>query len=167
MEHRFCTLCGHALISHLRVDNGSAHLSCPNCGFVDYKNPKPCVGAVIVKHGKILLARRAREPFKNHWDFPGGFLESGEHPHDGLKREVAEELKIGVKITRLLGIYPDQYGIGGEATLNIYYLCEMSNGVVRPQEEVVDADWFAVDALPPNLAFMHVALVLEDWKKLN
>jgi ADP-ribose pyrophosphatase YjhB (NUDIX family) len=122
MEHRFCAICGTALTSYPKVNGSQDHQFCSKCGFVDYKNPKPCVGAVIVKYNKVLLVRRAREPFKNHWDFPGGFLECGEHPHGGLKREVAEELRISIKIISLLGIYPDQYGAGGESTLNIYYL---------------------------------------------
>lgn len=75
---------------------------CSECGFVHYKNPKPCVVAVIVGNGKVLLIRRANKPFKNYWDFPGGFLECNEHPKDGLKRELAEELKIRVKVIRFL-----------------------------------------------------------------
>jgi len=49
-----------------------------------YKSSKPCVGAVLVKDTQILLIRRANEPFKDFWDFPGGFLNYGEHPEQGL-----------------------------------------------------------------------------------
>lgn len=138
--------------------------SCVKCGFVHYQNPKPCVGAVILKNGKVLLVRRAHEPFKNHWDFPGGFLDCGERAEDGLKREIAEELQVGVKIIRVLGIYPDTYGPGGEATLNIYYHCKISRGDISPQNEIAEAGWFAISTLPAPLAFGHVKLVLDTLR---
>ena len=74
-----------------------------------------------------------------------------------------EELKIGVKISRVFGIYEDTYGPGGEATLNIYYLCKIRHGKITPQTEIAEAKWFDVNELPPNLAFGHVKLVLTDW----
>jgi ADP-ribose pyrophosphatase YjhB (NUDIX family) len=107
--------------------------------------------------------KRSYEPFKNHWDYPGGFLESGEKPRDGLRREVAEELKINVEILDFLGIYPDTYGPEGDATLNIYYFCKITNGTIDPQAEVAEARWFVLNDLPPNLAFGHVKLVLNEY----
>ncbi|MCG3118520.1 MAG: NADH pyrophosphatase [bacterium] len=147
-----------------QVNGKTGNQSCSKCGFVHYQNPKPCVGAVILQNGKVLLVRRANEPFKNHWDFPGGFLECGERAEDGLKREVGEELTVGVKIIRVLGIYPDTYGPGGEATLNIYYYCKILPGNIVPQIEIAEAEWFAINALPAPLAFGHVKLVLNTLK---
>jgi len=167
MEYRFCPLCGRELILSINLKGKRAYKSCSSCDFIHYENPKPCVGAVMIKNGKVLLIRRANEPFKNHWDFPGGFLEAGEKPHDGLQREIAEELQIGVKIIRVLGIYPDTYGPGGDATLNIYYLCKISRGEIAPNQiEIAAANWFDLDELPSKLAFGHVELVVSDLKKL-
>ncbi|MGH7451214.1 MAG: NUDIX hydrolase [bacterium] len=166
MEYHFCPSCGCELILSLKLKGTRTYLSCPRCKFVHYENPKPCVGAVMIKSGKVLLIRRANEPFKNHWDFPGGFLEAGEKPKEGLQREIAEELQIGVKIIRVLGIYPDTYGPEGDATLNIYYLCKISRGEITPNQiEIAAAKWFDLDELPLKLAFGHVELVMEDWKK--
>ncbi len=166
MEYRFCPLCGSELILSIKLKSRRTYQSCPRCDFVHYENPKPCVVAVIIKNGKVLLTQRTNTPYKYHWDFPGGFLESGEHPEEGLKRELAEELKISIKILRVLGIYPDTYGPGGVATLNIYYLCKISRGVISPnQTEVAAARWFAPEKLPSKLAFGHVELVMKDWKK--
>jgi NADH pyrophosphatase NudC (nudix superfamily) len=161
MEYRFCPLCGGTL----KPDSKQKHLTCPQCNFVHYKNPKPCVGAVIIREGKVLLIRRAHEPYKDYWDFPGGFLECGEYPEEGLKREIAEELGIGIAIKRILGIYPDSYGAGGVSTLNVYYLCKISNGDIKPQTEIAEAKWFFPNELPAKLAFGHVKLVLEDRRK--
>jgi ADP-ribose pyrophosphatase YjhB (NUDIX family) len=164
MEYRFCPQCGGAMSPLSKAHGQIGIQSCVKCEFVHYQNPKPCVGAVVIQGGKVLLTRRANEPFKNHWDFPGGFLECGELPEDGLKREVVEELKVGIKIVRVLGIYPDTYGPGGEATLNIYYQCKILDGVITPQKEIAEARWFVINDLPAQLAFGHVKLVLDTLK---
>jgi ADP-ribose pyrophosphatase YjhB (NUDIX family) len=163
MKYRFCPQCGCPLVLKKKLNGEQAYLTCSKCGFVHYNAPKPCVGAVIVRNGKVLLMKRSYEPFKNHWDYPGGFLESGEKPREGLRREVTEELKIGVEVIDFLGIYPDTYGPEGDATLNIYYLCKITNGTIDPQAEVAEARWFVLNDLPPNLAFGHVKLVLNEY----
>ena len=54
--------------------------------------------------GRVLLARRAVEPDRGLWDCPGGFLEEGEHPLDGLRRELAEETGLVAGPARFVGI---------------------------------------------------------------
>lgn len=58
---------------------------------------KIAVKAFIVKEGKLLLLKRSAWDTHsgNKWDIPGGRLEIGENPFEGLKREVAEE--VGIK----------------------------------------------------------------------
>ncbi|MCI0696007.1 NUDIX hydrolase [candidate division KSB1 bacterium] len=165
MEYCFCPLCGSELILPSKSGSKKPRPACVRCEFIHYGNPKPCVGAVIIKNGKVLLIQRANEPYKYYWDFPGGFLECGELPEEGLRREMMEELSIDISVIRLLGIYPDSYGPKGDATLNIYYLCKVSHGEITPQTEIAEAKWFALDELPRKLAFGHVELVLKTWKK--
>ncbi|MCH4171128.1 MAG: (deoxy)nucleoside triphosphate pyrophosphohydrolase [Lactobacillus sp.] len=57
------------------------------------------VGAILVRHGKVLCAKRG--PGRNLaylWEFPGGKIEPQETPIAALARELEEELKIEVKI---------------------------------------------------------------------
>jgi len=70
------------------------------------------------------LVRRVLEPFKGYWDLPGGFLEEGEHPLDGLKRELHEETALDIEPREFLGVWMDRYGgdSTAEATLNLYWL---------------------------------------------
>ena len=57
------------------------------------------VAAGIVWRGKRFLAsqRCSNKPLEGYWEFPGGKLEAGEAPLEALKRELAEELGIGVR----------------------------------------------------------------------
>ncbi len=123
------------------------------------------MAAVIQRKNKILLVQRAHEPFKLCWDFPGGFLEAGESPQEGLQREVKEELQIEIELSALFGVYDDHYGPEGEPVLIVYYLCRQRAGLVNPQEEIADARWFELNALPEALAFHHTTAVLADLRK--
>ena len=86
--YRFCPADG----TRLEEPRPGGGARCPLCGRSWYRNSAPAVGAVIVQDGQALVTVRAREPEKGRLDLPGGFLEVGEHPVDGLVREVREEL---------------------------------------------------------------------------
>ena len=61
------------------------------------------VKALILHEDKLLLLKRIAKPeygnLQGTWDVPGGRLEFGESPEEGLRREVKEET--GLEITRI------------------------------------------------------------------
>ncbi|MGA8992818.1 MAG: NUDIX domain-containing protein [Nocardioidaceae bacterium] len=62
------------------------------------------VGAALVRHGRVLAARRTAPPVTaGRWELPGGKVEPGERPEDALVREVAEELGCTVRVIGRLG----------------------------------------------------------------
>ena len=65
-----------------------------------------CVGALLVRDGRVLLGRRAddRAWLPGAWDIFGGHVESGEDAVDALHRELAEELGIAPLALRDLGV---------------------------------------------------------------
>jgi ADP-ribose pyrophosphatase YjhB (NUDIX family) len=158
----FCPRCR----SELAGD--AARLECQACGFVVYASSKPTAGALCVENERVLLARRAVEPFAGRWDIPGGFLEEGEGPLDGLRRELKEETGLDVEPLRFLGIWMDIYGgdSTAEATLNLYWTARIVAGEPRPADDVSELRWFDRDALPgrDELAFENVPLVLAAWR---
>jgi ADP-ribose pyrophosphatase YjhB (NUDIX family) len=158
----FCPRCR----SELAGDG--AQLRCPACGFVVYASSKPTAGALCVEDGRVLLARRAAEPFEGRWDIPGGFLEEGEDPIDGLRRELKEETGLDVEPLRFLGVWVDRYGgdSTAEATLNLYWTARIVRGDPEPADDVSELRWFDRDALPgrDELAFENVPLVLATWR---
>lgn len=162
---RFCPHCAHELEERVEQPGGYVRPTCPACGFVHYRNPKPCVGVLVVQDGKVLLALRKREPFKGYWDIPGGFMEAGEDPWGTAEREMAEETGLKVRPVRLLGIYPDVYGEGGDHTMNIFYVAEIVAGEARPDDDVEALAWFGKDELPGEIAFNCCRQALAAWQQ--
>jgi mutator protein MutT len=71
------------------------------------------VAGVIVRDGKILIARRrAGVHLAGLWEFPGGKPEPGESLEEALRREIEEELAasatVGEKIETIDWSYPDR-----------------------------------------------------------
>ena len=119
--------------------------------------PRPCAEAVLLRGGQVLLMRRARDPWRNAWEVPGGFSEPAEHPRDAAERELREELGISARAVAYLGAWIDQYGPADPVgTLNCAYLLTTDDPdpPLRLQaDEVLEAAWFDLGAPPSPLAF--------------
>jgi ADP-ribose pyrophosphatase YjhB (NUDIX family) len=143
-------------------------VTCPRCGTTHYANAKPCGGALIADgDGRLLLVRRAHDPYDGCWDIPGGFCELREHPRDAATREALEETGLEVAAGELAGMWLDDYGDTGIVTLNCYFRCRVTGGSERAQAgEVAELRWFSPGELPVDeLAFPeHERLVLEAWR---
>ena len=60
------------------------------------------VAALVREGGKVLMSRRrADQPMPLLWEFPGGKVEPGEHPHAALVRELREELGCELEVGRI------------------------------------------------------------------
>jgi ADP-ribose pyrophosphatase YjhB (NUDIX family) len=158
-----CPRCG------ARLDGDDGRLACDACGSVYYANSAPTVSALVEdEQGRLLLGRRAIDPYRGLWDTLGGFLHEGEDVLDGLRREVREETGLEVEPVRFFGAWGDRYGDGPTAvhTLNLFWLVRVVGGVERAADDVSELAWFAVDALPASaeLAFTRVADVVSAWR---
>ncbi len=141
---RFCPADG----TRLGEPRPSGGASCPLCGRSWYRNSAPAVGAVILEDGRVLVTVRAREPEKGRLDLPGGFLEVGEHPMDGLVREVREELGVEVEVFEppiLLATHT--YGPEGHYVLAIGFRTRIAAGDPDPTDDVAEIRWISVEEL--------------------
>ena len=114
------------------------------------------VGAAILRHGRVLAARRtAPAETAGRWEFPGGKVEPGESPEAALIREIDEELGCRLVVTGwLAGAVP----IGDHHELTVA-TCAIPSGEPDPVEHDVTR-WLTleqldeVDWLEPDLPFL-------------
>jgi ADP-ribose pyrophosphatase YjhB (NUDIX family) len=123
------------------------------------------VAALVLDGARVLLVRRAVEPRRGSWDVPGGFLELGEHPVVGIKRELREETGLEIEPVALHGFFLDDYPEPGESTMNIYFLARIVGGTPHPASDVDAVAWFHRDALPDDLAFRNNREALDAWRR--
>lgn len=105
---KHCPRCAAELIDREIADDGGVRIrrACPveACGFVQWQNPTPAVGALVEHNGEIILARGAGWP-EGAFALVTGYLEKNEDPKLGVAREVKEELDLDVVETHLIGNY--------------------------------------------------------------
>ena len=163
MNYKFCPKCGASLIRVM--EHEYSRLQCSSCKFVFYQNSKPTASALIIDEDKVLLGRRNIEPSKGMWDIPGGFLEPGEHPEDGMRREIMEETGLQVKIVDMLGFIMDDYGEDKQPTLNICYIVKKASETERPGDDLEELKWFKISELPEEIAFKNGHEMLEKLRE--
>ncbi len=138
-----------------------------------YRYPHPAVttDAVIftITEGqlKILLIKRALDPYKYSWAIPGGFLELGEDLEECARRELKEE-------TGLDNIFLEQlytFGKPGrdprERVITVAYYAIAPDVNMEPTaaSDAAEAAWFPIDQLP-QLAFDHDEIIAMAHNRL-
>lgn len=103
-------------------------------------------GIILDEEKKILLCHRTD---KDMWNLPGGVVEHGESPWEGVVREVEEETGLTVKADKLLGVYskPD------EDDVVFLFGCVVTGGSLRLNNEADKLQYFDTEALPKNLSW--------------
>ncbi len=108
-EFRFCPQCATALQAIAMAEDGGEklRLRCPACGFTHWNNPTPVLAAIVELNGQVLLARNAAWPGK-FFGLITGFMEAGESPEEGIRREIAEETALHTEALSLVAVHDFQ-----------------------------------------------------------
>ena len=168
-RYRFCPRCGARTAPRLEEARERDH--CAACDRTWYDFAKPCATALVIDpQGRVLLVRRAVEPYRGKWNLPGGFLEADEHPTAGAVRETLEETGFTIALGAFLGAYLDHWEDARDPTrahhsLSLAYLARVVGGSYAPNHESGEAGWFAPDALPAadDIAYDNHRRALADW----
>ncbi|WP_306117155.1 MULTISPECIES: NUDIX hydrolase [unclassified Roseitalea] len=136
---------------------------CDHCGFIAYENPRIVVGSVIDHDGAILLCRRSIEPRRGYWTVPAGYLELGETPEEGARREAREEANAELVLHDVLAIYT----VRRLSQVQLIYRATLTDGHFSAGEETLEARLFRFDAIPwDELAFPTVHWMLHHHRRL-
>jgi 8-oxo-dGTP diphosphatase len=109
------------------------------------------VGGVVIANGRTLLIRRGSAPLEGQWSIPGGMLELGESIIEGVRRELAEETGIEVRVLELIEVFERVIpGEGGRTRYHFVildYLCEVVSGEAKAASDVTDVAWASEEEL--------------------
>ncbi len=115
---------------------------------------------------RVLLVRRAQEPFAQSWALPGGFLHMEETVEDCARRELQEET--GVQQVELypVGVFSqvDRDPRGRVITFAYYALIGQSS--IHAGDDASEARWFTIHQLP-TLAFDHQQIIQAALQRLR
>jgi ADP-ribose pyrophosphatase YjhB (NUDIX family) len=138
---------------------GKLRAVCPQCRWIHFADPKVAAAVLVEQDGRVLLVRRANEPFRGMWTLPAGFVDAGEDPAEAASRECLEETGLTVRINRVVDVVAGREHPRG-ADFIIVYAAEVLSGDLAPADDADAADWFERAQLPP-LAFRATRLLLE------
>lgn len=130
---------------------------CPTCGH--YYNRAVSVDGLITIDNKIVLIKRAQNPYKDYWALPGGYVDWNETMEEAVSREVEEETSLKVikvdfmKIYSLPQRHPEQLIAGA-------YIIKTS-GTIKAGDDAADIQLFHYDDLPEALAFDHESMIAD------
>lgn len=113
------------------------------------------------KRFKVLLIQRKKEPFKDKWGLPGGFVEEGEDLETAAKRELKEETGVVVESMEQVKAFGEPGRDPRQRTISIAFLsrifCEEE---LTPADDAKDARWCELDKLHQlDLAFDHEEII--------
>ncbi len=114
---------------------------------------------------KVLLVKRAKDPFKDQWTLPGGFLERGERLLGAAERVLKN--KAGVKNVYLEQLYTfDKKGRDprGDVMTVAYFALAPLDDLKLLVKTGEDTQLFSLDKLP-NLGFDHKEII--DYARMR
>src|SRR3989344_5951905 len=100
-------------------------------------------GIFIDDRNRVLLFEHTYRN-RHQWRLPGGYMKAGEHPKEGIEREVKEESNLIVSSDERLKIRTDR----DAARLDIVYVGKFIGGEFQPSKEVKKARLFSFNDLP-------------------
>lgn len=158
--HQFCGRCGAATA----IAAGERAMKCSACGLLAFPRLAPAMITLVTRgegaDQEALLARgvQFRAPM---YSCLAGFVEPGETLEGAVIREVQEEVGIQVTNVRYWGSQPWPF----PHSLMLGFHAEYAAGdIVCDPTEIVDANWYRRDALPPIPPGISIARrLIDDW----
>lgn len=104
---------------------------------------------ILDENNRILLCHRTD---RDLWNLPGGGLEKGETPWQGVKREVKEEVGLDVEVMKLKGIYSKTF----KDEIVFTFVCKRVGGSLTLSDEADKIKYFGINEIPVNTVQRHI-----------
>jgi ADP-ribose pyrophosphatase YjhB (NUDIX family) len=149
------------------LDAGTVRLDAPRSAPRATGPERVRTAGAIIQDGdrRLLLIRRGQPPAEGLWSVPGGHVAPGESDENAVRREVAEETGLDVRVDRLAGEI-ELPGRSGTVYDNRDYACTVTGGELGPGDDAADARWFALDELRSVPTTRGLLDTLADWDVL-
>lgn len=157
-QSKFCGKCGSKTID--KKDERAK--ICTSCGNLIFPSICPAIIVAITKGDELLLAHNKN--FKNNmYSIIAGFVDQGETLEECVKREVFEEVGIGVKNIRYYNSQPWAF----PNSLMVGFIAEYESGEIKVDgKEIVHAGWFKEGNYPTLPRKMSIAgKMIEAFRK--
>ena len=109
-------------------------------------------GLVTNEKGEVLLLNHVLRP-RSGWGMPGGFLNKGEQPEAGLRREIREETGLELTNIRLARIRTMQ------RHLEIIFVAKGVGEASVQSREITELAWFDLDSMPGEMSLDQQFLI--------
>ena len=163
-ERKFCPFCGGTLGK--KNIEGRERDQCTQCLTVLYENPLPVVSSVLVNEKReVLLVKRSRDPFKNMWCLPMGFMEHKETVEEAALRELKEETSIEGKVIQLLSANSTPNYFYGDL-LVVSFEIEQIGGKLKADDDALRVQFFPLTNYP-KFAFLPNRKAVERFISLH
>lgn len=118
------------------------------------KHSVSVAGIVVRADGRILAVQRRDNA---HWEAPGGVLELGETFEEGVRREVAEETGVDVRVERLTGAYKNL----PRGIVALVFRCTAVGGDAGESDEAQRVRWLTPTEVERLMAPAYAVRVLD------
>ena len=163
-QFKYCPICGAQLA--LKEKGGVQRPACPNCGFVQFRNPVPGVVVMIEKDGKVLLGKRAGGFGKGKWGLPQGYIEFDEDFLTAAIREVKEETGLEVEIQSIINVVSNKLSPSLH-TLAIVLLAGVKTGELCACDDLETLEWFPLSGPLSDMAFEADEFIIRRAQNTN
>lgn len=137
--------------------------SCPECGFVQFRNPAPAVGVLVVNGSEALLGLRRNPPGAGRWALPSGYVEHDEDFVTAAVREVREETGLEIRAQAVIAVVSSFLSPQAHF-LSVYLLAHAVGGELVANDDLAAVRWFPLAGPWPKMAFPEDLNVLRAYR---
>jgi len=133
------------------------------------RNPVPTIDIILSENSnsnKVLIIKREKDPFKDYFSLPGGFVNEGEKVEDAVRREAEEELLVKVEPIDILGVYSDPNRDPRGHIMSITFMAKITSDELKAGDGVAELRWIEINNLTKDSIiiylqrYLHTAIII-------